>query len=154
MPSTYGYSRHPAPYEDLAGVEAQQKLIQEYGEKLGLEPVEFLVDAAGAHDTPWLSRPAGQALADRLSPGNSVVLADLAAVYTGVVDLRAAIAPWIETGIILHVVKMRVFDSERRNNLPISHPDGPWSFCSADESAAEGMMTALQFGASFEEATT
>jgi len=91
-------------------------------------------------------RLAGQALVDRLSPGDSVVLADLAAVYTGVADLRAAIAPWIETGIILHVVKMRVFGSERRNG----DPNSQWSFCSAHEGAAEGMMTALQFCASFE----
>jgi hypothetical protein len=102
----FGYLRESAAPKFPGDTAADQAaVIRAFGERHGLAVDEWFVDAPDAASTPWLERPAGRFLAERLKAGtgHNVIVAAGEWVYTSAAGLLGLVEDWQARGIVLHL---------------------------------------------------
>ena len=99
MSIVLAYARHPRPRESIPDIEAQELLVRQRADQLGLTLDEVLIERASSRSQPLFLRPVGQRLADL--PTGSQIIAPIM-VSPDPMDAENVIRAWGLCAIAFH----------------------------------------------------
>lgn len=105
--STYGYARVSSLIQSETS-ELQEARLREYAFKKGLTFDACFVDIGESGSVRLRDRPGGSELCSLLSPGDHVLVTDLARAWRSMADAVSTFSDWQRDGITVHILNFPV----------------------------------------------